>query len=128
MYIRLLQLLCDGHAFLHRRAGDIRQDHCILLHQIGQLLLDEGIDTRILQANGIQHAPCGFRNPGCIVAVALCDGGSLCSDTAKLRQGEQLLVFMAITEYTGGGDNGVLEGYPCYIYRQISHSKPPPLH
>ena len=121
MYKRQVQFLGQHPVVLNGAAGGVGDDDRALVQQVGQVLLDEVLDTGVLQAHAVEHTRSGFGNAGRGVAQALGIGGALQRHTAQLFQRIHLLIFPAESETAGGGDDGVLELHTGDIYLQVCH-------
>ena len=128
------EVLFRFEAFGHIRvifglfAPDVHDHGRLRLLQARQVVVpgQEGVDTRPLQADGVQHAADHLRHARRRIAVRRPRGNALHDDRAELLDREEILVLLAVSECAGCGHDRVLQRERTEFYVQISHNTPPP--
>ena len=114
--VRVRDLFDHALVFLDRVARDVGDDLRVVLTQEGDLLLDDAVDARVLQADAVENALRGLRDARRMIAEALGRGQTLDADAAELGQVEELAVFMTEAKRAGCGRDGVFQLHAAEIY------------
>ena len=121
MYISAVKFFCDLCAFLGSCTGNICENDGIAGEQMRQFICNERINAGILQSDGIEHARGRFRDARGEIARALCTGCAFGCDAAQKRKRIIFLIFPAVAEHAGRGNDGVFQRQITDFYLQISH-------
>ena len=99
----------DLHIVVHRFPGDV-DDHRRLppRPRLG-VLLDDGVDARVLEPDRVEHPAGGLGHARGGIADPRPQRGALAADRAEALHVDDLAVFDAVPERSGGDKNGIGE-------------------
>ncbi len=82
---------------------------------------DEGVDAGVLESDGVEHAAVDLAGSGHGVSVGGEGRDALDGDAAKAVEGYEALVFAAVSEGSGGGQDGIAQAHSAEVHCRFSH-------
>ncbi len=103
---------CADHVLvlLLRVAEDVAEENDVFdLLQQRELFLEEGSHSNVLQADGVQHAGCSFKQPRRRIARHGLARESLDYEATDARERDDVLELDSVAEGAAGGDDRILQ-------------------